>query len=181
MMREKSLAIPIRILFIMLALALLYTQVIRYGYYSKLSKDNAIRIIPIEGQRGAIFDRNGVQLVSDRISFNAAIVYQELKNREKLIRLLVNTLDIEREVVEDGIEKAARRPYAPVTIVEDIDREKAFQLEEESFDVRGLVIQTRSMRDYIYGNVGAHVLGYLSEISDPELDKRKNMDTGPKT
>lgn len=172
-MREKSLAVPIRLLFIMLALALVYTQGIKHAYYSRLSKDNAIRIIPIEGPRGAIFDRNGVGLVSDRISFNVALVYQELKNREKLIRLLVNTLGIERKDVEDGIEKSARKPYAPVTIVDDIDRDKAFILEEESFNVRGLVIQTRSMRDYLYKNVGAHLLGYLSEISEVELERMK--------
>ncbi|MCX5666130.1 MAG: penicillin-binding protein 2, partial [Candidatus Omnitrophica bacterium] len=173
MMREKYLAIPIRLLFIALALALIYTQVIRHSYYSGLSKDNAIRIIPIEGPRGAIFDRKGVGLVSDRISFNAALVYQELKNREKLIRLLVNTLGIERKDVERAIEKAARRPYAPVTIVDDIDRDKAFILEEESFDIRGLVIQTRSVRNYLYGATGAHLLGYLSEISEAELEKMK--------
>jgi Cell division protein FtsI/penicillin-binding protein 2 len=169
-MKEKSLAGPIRLLFIMLALALVYTQVVRCGYYSRLSKDNAIRIIPIEGPRGAIFDRKGVLIVSDRISFNVALVYQELKNREKLIRLLVNTLGIERKDVEGAIEKAAGRPYAPVTIADDVDRDKAFILEEESFDVRGLVIQTRSVRDYLYKNTAAHLLGYLSEISEAELE-----------
>ena len=172
-MKEKLLAIPIRILFILLAMALIYTQVIKHSYYSKLSKDNAIRIIPIESSRGTIFDRNGVPLVSDRISFNAAIVYQELENKEKLIRLLVNTLGIKRSAVEDGIKDAARRPYVPVVIVDDIDRNKAFTLEEESFDVRGLVIQTKSMRHYIYKNIGAHVFGYLSQISESELENMK--------
>ena len=172
-MREKSLAIPIRILFILLALALVYTQIIRHSYYSKLSKDNAIRIIPIEGPRGTIFDRNGVRVVSDRISFNAAIVYQELRNKEKLIRLLVNTLGMKRADVEDGIKDAAGRPYAPVVIADDIDKDKAFILEEESFDVRGLVIQTKSMRHYIYKKTGAHVFGYLSQISEAELRNMK--------
>jgi penicillin-binding protein 2 len=172
-MREKSLAIPICLLFIMLALALVYTQIIKYPYYSKLSKDNAIRIIPIEGPRGAIFDRNGVGMVSDRISFNVALVYRELKNREKLISILTNTLGIERKDIENAIEKAARKPYAPVTIVDDIDRDKAFILEEESFGVRGLVIQTKSVRNYLHKNVGAHLLGYLSEISEAELNSMK--------
>ncbi|MDD5174253.1 MAG: penicillin-binding protein 2 [Candidatus Omnitrophica bacterium] len=172
-MREKFLAILVRLLFIMLALALVYIQGVRHAYYLRLSKDNAIRIIPIEGQRGVMFDRNGVELVSDRMSFNVAIVYQELKNKRKLIRLLVNTLGIKRKDIEDAIDKAAERPYAPVTIVEDIDRDKAFILEEESFDVRGLVVWTRSMRNYIYGNVGAHLLGYLGEISDAELERGK--------
>ncbi|MDP3791454.1 MAG: penicillin-binding protein 2 [Candidatus Omnitrophota bacterium] len=172
-MREKYLQAPIRVLFILLVLGLAYTQVLRFPYYSRLSKDNAIRIIPIEGPRGTIFDKNGVPLVNDRVSFNVAVVYQELRNREKLIRLLTNLLDVPRKKVEDAVDKSARKPYAPVTIVEDIEKDKAFILEEESFDIRGLVIETKSVRNYGYGSVGSHIFGYLSEISERELESLK--------
>ena len=172
-MREKSVIPPIQILFILLALGLVYTQIIRFPYYSRLSRDNAIRIIPIEGPRGTIYDRNNVVLVDDRISYDVAVVYQELRNREKLIRLLTKLLDVPRKDIEDAIDKSARRPYAPVIIVEDIDKDKAFMLEEESFDIRGLVIETKSIRSYAYNNTGSHVLGYLSEVSEQELENLK--------
>ena len=168
-MREKFLLIPIRFLFIFIVIGLIFTQVIRHPYYSRLSKDNAIRIIPIDAPRGTIFDRNNIPLVADRISFDVAVVYQELKNREKLIRLFKGLFDVPRKNIEDSLEKASLKPYAPVTIVEDIDKEKAFMLEEESFDIRGLVIQTKSVRNYLFKNVGAHVFGYLSEINEEEL------------
>ena len=169
-MKERSVFAPLQFLFILLALGLIYTQVLRFPYYSRLSKDNAIRIIPIEGPRGTIFDRYGVPLVNDRISFNVALVYQELRNREKLIRLLTGLLDMPREKIEAAIDRASRRPYAPVTIIEDVDKNKAFVLEEESFNIRGLVIETKSVRNYIYGNTGSHLFGYLGEITEQELD-----------
>jgi len=172
-MKEKLVLRPIQFIFILLALGLVYTQVLRFPYYSKLSRDNAIRIIPIEGPRGTIFDRNGAPLVNDRISFNVAVVYQELRNREKLIRLLTNLLDVPRKDMEDAIDRSARKPYAPVTIVEDIDKNKAFILEEESFDIRGLVIETKSVRSYVYNNTGSHIFGYLGEISEKELENLK--------
>ena len=172
-MKEKAVLIPIQILFVLLTAGLVYTQILRFPYYSRLSRDNAIRIIPIEGPRGTMFDRNGVPLVNDRISFNVAVVYQELRNREKLIRLLTGLLNIPRRDVEDAIERSSGRPYAPVNIAEDIDKEKAFMLEEESFDIRGLVVQTKSVRDYIYKNTGSHIFGYLSEISEQELESKK--------
>ena len=74
-MKEKAVLIPIQILFVLLTAGLVYTQILRFPYYSRLSRDNAIRIIPIEGPRGTMFDRNGVPLVNDRISFNVAVVY----------------------------------------------------------------------------------------------------------
>jgi penicillin-binding protein 2 len=172
-MREKFIFVPVQFLFALLVLGLIYTQVLRFPYYSKLSKDNAVRIIPIEGPRGMILDRNGVPLVNDRISFNVAVVYQELRNREKLIKLLTSLLDVPRKDIEDALDKSAIKPYAPVVIVEDIDKDKAFILEEESFDIRGLVVDTKSVRNYIYKNVGSHIFGYLSEISEQELESLK--------
>lgn len=172
-MREKFLFVPLRLLFILLVIGLVYTQVFRFPYYSRLSKDNAIRIIPINGPRGTIYDRNGVPLVSDRVSFNVAVVYQELRSRDKLIRLLTDTLGVARGDIEGALYKAAMKPYAPVTIVEDIDKEKAFVLEEESFDLRGLVIETKSVRNYPYNKTGSHIFGYLSEISETELEDMK--------
>ncbi len=172
-MKEKFILLPIQVIFILLALGLIYTQALMFPYYSRLSRDNAIRIIPIEGPRGTIFDRNDVALVNDRMSFNVAVVYQELRNREKLVRLLANLLDQPRKDIEAALDRSARKPYAPVTIVEDIDKDKAFILEEESFDVRGLVIETKSIRNYVYDNVGSHIFGYLSEISEKELESLK--------
>jgi penicillin-binding protein 2 len=172
-MRERAVIKPVQILFAMLALGLIYTQIIRYPYYSRLSRDNAIRIIPVEGPRGTIYDRNGTELVGDRICYNVAVVYQELRNREKLIRLLSRLLDTPREEIERAIDRSAARPYAPVTVLEDIDKDKAFALEEESFDIRGLVIETKSIRNYIYNNSGSHIFGYLSEISERELESLK--------
>lgn len=179
-MKEKVILIPIQFIFALLILGLIYTQIIRFPHYSRLSKDNAIRIIPIDGARGTIFDRNGVALVDDRISFNVALVYQELRNKEKLVRLLSRLLNIDRDKIEDAIEVAARKPYAPVTIVEDVDKENAFILEEESFDIRGLLIETKSVRNYIYNSVGAHVFGYLSEISEKELEDLRAYGYRPK-
>lgn len=167
--REKHLLLPIRILFILIVLGLVYMQIFMHRYYTKLSNDNTIRIIPIDGPRGTIFDRNGVAMVSDRIAFDVAVVYQELKKKEKLIHLLNEELDIPLKNIKDAIEEACNKPYAPVTIVEDIDAQKAFALEEASFDIDGLVIQTRSVRNYPFNKTGSHLFGYLSEISEEEL------------
>lgn len=169
-MRNRIPIVTITALFVLLGLGLFYTQIIRYGYYSRLSKNNSIRIIPIDGPRGSIFDRNGIPLVSNRLSFDAAVVYQELKNKPEFIRFMSQTLKMPGGDIARSLEKASRRPYAPVTILEDIDKEKALTLEEASFDIDGLTIETRSKRDYLHNNIASHLFGYLSEIGEPELE-----------
>jgi penicillin-binding protein 2 len=173
-MRERLLRGVIYSFLALLAAALSYNQVIRYDYYSRLSNNNAIRILPIEGPRGKIFDRNGVVLVTNRLSFDVAVVYQELKDKAGLVDTLSSTLEIPAAEIKSALESAAKKPYVPVTIVEDIAKEKAFILEEASFNLRGLVIETRALRHYVYGSTGAHLFGYLSEINEEELERLRD-------
>lgn len=172
-MRDRILYNSISVFFIILMMSLFYSQVIRFPYYSRLSKNNSIRIIPIDGPRGRIFDRNRIPLVANRLSFDVAVVYQELKNKEKIALLLEDALGIPRSDLMESLEMASRRPYAPVTIVEDIDKEKAIILEEETLNTNGLVIETKSRRHYIYNDAGSHVFGYLGEIDEEGLEGLK--------
>lgn len=169
-MRDRFLIAAISLLFFLLAASLFYNQILRYGYYSKLSRNNSIRILPIEGPRGNIFDRTGRPLVINRLSFDVAIIYQEIGDRRRLVRLLSDLLGMTGEEIVAALEKAGKRAYAPVTIAEDIGKDEALALEEASFDVSGLVIETRAKRDYIYKHFGSHIFGYLSEITDSELE-----------
>ena len=172
-MRDKILFAIIITLFALLITGLFYTQIIRFNYYSKLSKDNSIRIIPIDGPRGNIYDRNGQVLVTNRLSFDACLVYRELNDRPRLVDILRDSLGMSGKDIAEALDKARARSYAPVTIAEDIDKDKAIMLEEASSEVSGLLIQTHSRRNYIYKNVASHVLGYLGEITENELEDLK--------
>jgi len=172
-MRDRIISAIIYTAFTLLTTALLYIQIIRFPYYHKLARNNVIRIIPIDGPRGNMFDTKGIALVSNRLSFDVAVVYQELQDTENLIKVLTETLGVASKDILKSIELARRKPYAPVTIIEDVDKEKALMLEEASLDIRGLVIETRSKRNYIYQDMASHVFGYLSEISEYELEKMR--------
>ncbi|MDP2913775.1 MAG: penicillin-binding transpeptidase domain-containing protein, partial [Candidatus Omnitrophota bacterium] len=173
-MKERALIAVISVFFILLWASLFYTQVLRFGYYSRLSRNNSIRIVPIDSPRGNILDRNGVPLVTNRLSFDVALIYEELKDRKGLIKLLSGILKMPGEAITDALDKAGKKPYIPVTIAEDINKEKAIMLEEASCDMDGLLIQTKSKRNYLYGSVGSHCFGYLSQISEPELEGLKS-------
>jgi penicillin-binding protein 2 len=169
-MKERLLAYIVSALFVLVALGLFYTQIIRYGYFAGLAKNNSIRIIPIDGPRGNIYDKNGAALVTNRLSFDAAVVYGELRDRKALAGLLNKVLGMSDRDIAEALRKAQARPFAPVMIAEDIDKEKAMALEETSYGISGFMIQTRSRRDYLYNDAGSHLFGYLSEITEAELE-----------
>lgn len=169
-MRHQVPAIVVAALFAFLVSGLFYTQVIRYGYYAHLSKNNSIRLVPIDGPRGGIYDRNGVPIVTNELAFDAALVYDELRDRGRLAKLLGEVLGMSKREIIDALAAAGVKPYVPVTIAEDIGKDRALVLEEATIDTPGLVIQTRSRRSYPDAHVASHVIGYLSQVTEPELD-----------
>ncbi|MCM8790788.1 MAG: penicillin-binding protein 2 [Candidatus Omnitrophica bacterium] len=173
-MRDRALIAVVSALFILVGIGLFYNQILKHGYYFKLSRNNSIRIVPIDGPRGSIFDRTGKALVTNRMSFDVKLVYQEINDRRKLAGILRDILGMPSEKIVESLEKAGARPYAGVTIAEDIPKEKAFVLEEASCEVSGLHIETRSKRDYILGMFGSHLFGYLSAITEEELERLKD-------
>jgi len=173
-MRDRVVNLGAYAFLVLLTSALFYLQIIKFPHYDQLARNNVIRIIPIDGPRGNIFDRRGKALVSNRLSFDAAVVYQELKDQEKLVKILNESLGVSRKDVMKSLEEARFKPYVPVTVAEDIDRDRALALEEMSPDIRGLIVETRSRRNYIYGDAGCHIFGYLSEINEEELGRLKD-------
>ncbi|MFH1190206.1 MAG: penicillin-binding protein 2 [Candidatus Omnitrophota bacterium] len=173
-MRDRVLITTLSMLFALVIAGLFYNQIFMSAYYSKLARNNSIRVIPISGPRGNIFDRAGRPVVTNRLSFDAAIVFQQIGDRRKLMNLLSSSLGLSGPQIMNAFEKAGKRPYEPVTIAEDIDKGKAIALEESGFDVSGLVIETKSKRNYLYKHFGSHIFGYLSEITDNELEALKD-------
>ena len=168
-MREESLIFAISILFVFLLLGLVYTQLLNYTIYYEQSQNNFIRIIPIDGPRGKILDRNGQVMVSNRLSLDASCIYQELGRKDEFINNLSGILHVPAKDIVRSLGKARERPFAPVAIVEDVDKDKAIGIEELEQDLSGLVIEPRSKRDYVYNDTGSHVFGYLGEINEDEL------------
>ncbi len=172
-MREESLIFLISVLFVLLLLGLIYTQVLNYKIYYAQSQNNFIRIVPIDGPRGKIIDRNGHVLVSNRLSLDASCIYQEIGRKDRFINALEEMLQVSSKDIIGSLGRARERPFAPVAVVEDIDKDKAIAIEEREQDLSGLVIEPRSKRHYIYDDAASHVFGYLGEVNEKELEGLK--------
>jgi penicillin-binding protein 2 len=173
-MRLKILKIIITCLFGALLLGLGHLQIVRGFYYRGLAVHNCIRIVPVEPNRGRIFDRNGIVLADTLVSFDIMVVSQEIQNKEKLFSFLSDVLKIKTKTLLDLYQKRKLASFAPVTIAEDISRNQAIILEENKFRFPGLLVEVRSKRSYPFGETGAHVLGYVGRISPERMEKFKN-------
>jgi len=100
-----------------------------------------------------------------------AVIPQELHNKEKTFKHLSEILDLSIESLEDAYSKNKIAPFAPAVIKEDIVMEKAMHVEEASYKLPGVILESRPMRNYIYDQAGSHIFGYLGMINKNELTK----------
>ena len=167
-MRLKFLKVLMIFGFVLLLAGLFYTQVTKGAYYFKLSEKNRIRLVPIKGPRGTIFDRNGKKLADNKLSLDVAVVPQELKDKEETFIRLSEIVGVPADELLARYSKRYLAPFAPITLVRDVDKKTAIIVEENSVLMPGVMIQPQPVR--FYAGVCAHVLGYLSEINRQELE-----------
>jgi penicillin-binding protein 2 len=158
--------------FVLLMVRVFYLQVIQGEELRRLSDNNCIRLQGIDAPRGLIFDRNGRRLVDNRPAFDVGIIIKDARPLEQTLARLAGYLDLdEAELRERVARRNGEAAYNPVIIERDISRDTLAVLEAHKFDLPGVVVNVIPRRHYIYETSAAHLLGYLGEISGPELQK----------
>lgn len=169
--RIFGLSIGAGVLFFLLFTRLWYLQLIESDRLLDLSESNRLRFVPIAASRGAILDRNGKVLVNNSPSFSVAVVPQDVKDKEELISRLAQYLNLDRSELMGKWEKGkGRAKYYPIIIASGITRDQLEFLEENRLRLPGIDIEMKPVREYPNGQLAAHLLGYLGEISEQELE-----------
>jgi len=120
--RMFSSRIVIALTFIILAFGLIiaravYLQVINHEKYITLSENNRLKILPVAPARGLIYDKNGVLLAENRISYSLEVVPEQVGHLETSLSQLREVITID----DDDIARFKRamkqkRPFDPVTL-----------------------------------------------------------------
>ncbi|MFP4472354.1 MAG: penicillin-binding protein 2 [Candidatus Omnitrophota bacterium] len=173
-MRLKIIRIVILLCFCVLALDLVWVQVIKGNFYYHLSVNNRIRVIPLEGLRGNILDRNGKLLAGSRLSFDVAVIPQDIAGKDALFVFLSEVLDKSKLHLLRNFQRRRRTPFAPVVVAEDVEQSTAMIIEENRYRFPGLYVQESYRRRYPDKGVGAHLLGYVGKIDSSKIKKLKD-------
>jgi penicillin-binding protein 2 len=151
-------------------LRIFYLQVIDDS--SKLSaKNNAFRNMIDFPPRGYIFDRKGKLLVENSLAFDLMVIPKQTKGIDTLA--LCKLLNIDLEEYAKRIKKACQfpnNPRKPSAFEKQINAITYAGLQEKMFRFAGFFIQKRTVRKYAY-NAGAHLLGYVGEVSKIKAEK----------
>ena len=167
-----GLSIGVAVLFFLLLTRLWYLQIVKAEDFESQSESNRLRLVPVAASRGTIFDRNGKVLVSNSPSFSVAVIPQEVKDREAFLNRLSSSLGLDMSQLQERWEKGkGRGRYYPIVLAPGINRDQLEYLEENRLWLPGLEIEMKPIRQYAYGSLAAHLLGYIGEISEQEQDQ----------
>lgn len=151
-----------------------YLQVLRGQHYRYESQNNRIRIEDIEAPRGIIYDRNGVPIVENRPAYDLMLVREDVKDLPGTIDAVARLCRCDPTDLFAVIKANRETPrFDPIRLVSDMDRDCLARVEAELVRLPGVEIEIEPKREYNFDGTAAHLIGYLSQITEPELQSGK--------
>ena len=164
--------VPIIAVAALLAVRLWQLQIINGAEYTVLAEKNRIRTIQVVAPRGTITDRNGTPLVENRPSYNILLYRESVANIEATAAFVTAKLGVSPEDFSAILGRNKATPlFHPIVIKEDVGIDDISVVESHRQEHPELQLDQEPRRLYRYGAVGAHVVGYVSEVSADELAK----------
>ncbi|WP_309894435.1 penicillin-binding protein 2 [Archangium sp.] len=161
---------------VVLAVQLYRLQITQGEEYAAKSVANFVKEVRLRADRGLIKDRRGTILVDNRPSFDAFITpaFCTRCAEEVLPKLgeLLGWDEEQRKRVEEQVRMARRTaPFQPLPVRIDLTRDEFDRINARVDLLDGVEVVPVPHRDYRTGSVLAHVLGYMNEITQEELER----------
>jgi len=152
-------------------------QVMRGESYYERTVSNVVKERYLPSVRGKILDRKGVALADNRPAFNIYATPKAWKDetRAELSRLL-GLSDDELTKIDERIALGKKRDRArPIMILEDQGRDRAALVSQALARLPGVEVQHEPYRYYPQGDLAAHLIGYMTQMTSAEADKLTNQ------
>ncbi|MFZ5765738.1 MAG: penicillin-binding protein 2 [Thermodesulfobacteriota bacterium] len=170
--KRVDIATAIVICFIALLISRLWFLQIKKGEeYAELAENNRIRTQQIQAPRGNILDRHGRVIITNRPYFNLVWTKEDAPDPDDVLKRLAHILNEDISVLLERVREAADQPrYMPILLKEDLDWPTLVYIENHHLDLPGVSIDPMPSRDYLYGNMASHMIGYIGQISKKEME-----------
>lgn len=157
------------VLLLVIILRLYYLQVFQADKYKMLADENRISTRLLLPPRGVIYDRNGIMIASNRQNFQAMIVAEQTPNVQKTLDAFKKIMPLSEDE-EAKIKKDLRRnrSFVPIKIKDNLSWEEVAKIQLNAPELQGIYIDEGLSRDYPFGESMAHILGYVSSVSEKE-------------
>ena len=146
-------------------------QVLDHDIYATRSEANRIKPRPVVPGRGMIYDRNGRLLAENVPAFRLDITPDKVKDMDATLAGLAKILTITPEDLETfNKSRKARRSFLPVTLKLRVTDEEMARFAVDRWRYPGVELEPYLTRRYPYGDLFAHIIGYVGRVDDKDLE-----------
>ena len=153
-----------------LATGFWWLQVVDYDKYRRRAENNHQRTLVLAAPRGAVLDRDGRVLAENRNSLNITLSREQADDLESTVALVADLSGVPMSELRATLERHRRDPpFRPVVLIRDASFEQVAAVAAHARELPGIYVQELPVRFYPAEEVGAHILGYVGEVSEAEL------------
>ncbi len=141
--------------------------------FPQLQDADKVNVSISEGTRGSILDRNGKALAQQGSVYQVGLIAGKLGNEADTVSAMARVLDVS----EDSIKKALSASWVQADMfvpIKTVTAAKRADIIAELRKIDGAFVQEAIGRVYPYGEMTAHVTGYVQNVTAEDLEKHKN-------
>ena len=147
-------------------------QVVEHRHYQTLAESNRIAIVPIVPNRGVITDRNGIVLARSYSAYTLEVTPSRVHNLDETIDQLAELVDIQprdRKRFKRLLEETKNLESLPIR--NRLSDEEVARFAVNRYRFPGVEIKARLFRQYPFGALASHVIGYIGRINDRDVER----------
>jgi len=158
---------------IVLVLRLYFLQIMSGQLYAEIASESITRDKTVTAPRGNIYDRNGKLIVKSIPVTAVAVEPHIVSKNEDVMEALSECLDMPYEDIKEKVYQSNLSYIDRLILKIDIDAADMIYLKENSSDLPGVEVVDIYLREYDFGLLASHLLGYTGEIDKERLESEE--------
>lgn len=164
----------VAVVLLILSIGLWRLEVVSADNFRALAEANRIRKVPVMAPRGRLFDRDGRLLVDNYPSVSCYLLREQIKDINTDLPMIASGLHISVEQIQAALKHFQLAPkYQPIPLKQDITPDEQAFIEAHRNELPELETLEEQRRVYPRNGFAAHLIGYVGEISEDDLNKEK--------
>ena len=156
---------------------LVWLQVVEHEVLLEQAEDNRTAVLPTVPPRGSILDRNGVVLANNYSAYTLEITPAKVPDLEATIDALAEIVDIgPRDRKRFKRLREESKSFDSLPIRNRLSDEEVARFSAQRYRFPGVDIKARLFRQYPFGELGSHLIGYIGRINAREKERIEEED-----
>lgn len=171
-LRQRIFRFVVVIIFLILVGNLFYMMVLRHGFYEEQALENRQVRLRVTAPRGRITDRHGTIVADNLYIADITLPRSALRDTvpSETLELLLRWFDMPRAETLERLAQQKKRGRRRLVLVGNASMARISAVQERSRQLPGVRVESRPRRRYLHGPLLAHIVGYVGEVGQADLD-----------